>query len=93
MLSRRDGVPDLPGAPSHGARQRPRTVDNIRCSVLLAWPVKDRIFPYKRYGRPLREALPEAELRMLDDVGHLPMLDDPALVAALIRDFVRRPTR
>jgi pimeloyl-ACP methyl ester carboxylesterase len=30
---------------------------------------------------------------MLDDVGHLPMLDDPALVAALIRDVVRPATR
>ena len=54
--------------------------------MLLASPRRDRIFPYERYGRPLREALPFAGLRMLDDVGHIPMLDDAARVAALIRD-------
>ena len=45
-------------------------------------------------GRPLLLIHPAfATWRMLDDVGHLPMLDDPALVAALIRDVVRQATR
>ena len=56
--------------------------------MLLAWPQKDRLFPYERYERPLRQALPFAELRMLDDVGRLPMLDDPARIGGLIREFV-----
>lgn len=60
----------------------------VSCPVLLAWPERDRTLPFRRYGRPHRSALPQAELRMLPDVGHVPMLDDPAAIAALIRGFV-----
>jgi pimeloyl-ACP methyl ester carboxylesterase len=69
-----------------------RDLDEIRCPVLLAWPAKDRVLPFERYGRPLREALPSAELRMLHDVGHVPMLDDPRGIADLVRDFTMRAT-
>ena len=65
-------------------------LDQIRCPVLLAWPAKDRVLPFRRYGRPLCEALPSAELRMLHDVGHVPMLDDPSGIAHLVRDFIMR---
>ncbi len=68
-----------------------RELDQVGCSVLLAWSTKDRVLPFKRYGRTYREALPFAELRMLPDVGHVPMMDDPAGIATLIRDFVTRP--
>ena len=60
--------------------------------MLLAWPAKDRVLPFERYGRPLSEALPSAELRTLHDVGHVPMLDDPSGIAHLIRDFIMRAT-
>lgn len=68
-----------------------RELDQVGCPVLLAWSTKDRVLPFKRYGRTYREALPFAELRMLPDVGHVPMMDDPAGIATLIRDFVTRP--
>jgi pimeloyl-ACP methyl ester carboxylesterase len=68
----------------------PRDLDNVRCPVLLAWSTKDRVLPFKRYGPAYREALPSAELRMLDDVGHLAMMDDPRQIATLIRDFAAR---
>jgi len=67
-----------------------RVLDRVRCPVLLAWGSKDRVLPFKRYGRPYRELLPFAEVRMLDDVGHVPMMDDPAGIAALIGDFATR---
>jgi pimeloyl-ACP methyl ester carboxylesterase len=67
-----------------------RALDRIRCPVLLAWGTKDRVLPFKRYGDPYRELLPFAEVRMLDDVGHVPMMDDPAGIAALIGDFSTR---
>ena len=74
-------------------REEPRELDQVRCPVLLAWPVRDRILPFKRYGRPFRDALPSAELRMLKDVGHLVMLDDPAGVVEIVCDFAARATR
>ena len=67
-----------------------RALDRVRCPVLLAWPSKDHVLPFKRYGRAYGEALPSAEVRTLHGVGHVPMLDDPAGVAALIRDFATR---
>jgi len=69
---------------------KPRALDRVRCPVLLTWFTKDRVLPVKRYARPYREALPFAEVRVLHDVGHVPMMDDPAGVAALIRDFAER---
>jgi pimeloyl-ACP methyl ester carboxylesterase len=66
---------------------RPLEFDHVGCPVLLAWPTNDRMLPFKRYGRPLHAALPSADVRMLDDVGHLAMIDEPATVATLIRDF------
>ncbi len=69
---------------------RARALDRVRCPVLLAWSTKDRVLPFRRYGRAYRKALPFAELRMLPDVGHVPMLDDPAGIAILIRDFATR---
>ena len=74
------------------AHEHARDLDQIRCPVLLAWPANDRVLPFERFGRPLSEALPSAELRTLHDVGHVPMLDDPTGVAHLVRDFIMRAT-
>jgi pimeloyl-ACP methyl ester carboxylesterase len=73
-----------------GTHEYARGLDEIRCPVLLAWPAKDRVLPFERYGRPLSEAMPSAELRTLHGVGHVPMLDDPSAIAHLIRDFTMR---
>jgi len=54
------------------------------CPVRVVWGRKDRVIPFRHYGEPLLERLPTAELIMLDDVGHVPMPDDPDTVARLI---------
>jgi hypothetical protein len=28
-----------------------RALDRVRCPLLLAWPSKDHVLPFKRYGR------------------------------------------
>jgi pimeloyl-ACP methyl ester carboxylesterase len=43
-----------------------------------------------RYGAPLLEHVPEPDVIRLRGVGHVPMYDDPALVAAVIAAFVER---
>jgi len=64
-----------------------RELDRVGCPVLLAWSTKDHVLPFKRYGPAYLKALPFAEVRMLHDVGHIPMMDDPAAIATLIREF------
>ncbi|HEY0574020.1 MAG TPA: alpha/beta fold hydrolase [Pseudonocardia sp.] len=54
------------------------------CPVRVVWGRKDRVIPFRHYGEPLLERLPTAELITLDDVGHVPMSDDPDTVARLI---------
>jgi pimeloyl-ACP methyl ester carboxylesterase len=60
------------------------------CPVRLAWPVADRTIPYESYGRAFRALIPHSELLPLRGVGHVPMYDDPALVAETILDFTAR---
>lgn len=54
------------------------------CRVRIAWGQHDRTIPFARYGHPLAECVPHAELLSMIGVGHVPMYDDPALVADTI---------
>ena len=54
------------------------------CPVRVVRGRKDRVIPFPTFGRPLLDKLPSAELLFLDDVGHVPMSDDPRAVARLI---------
>lgn len=58
----------------------------------IAWPLKDRLTPWREYGRPFHALIPRAERVQLDDVGHVPMYDDPRLVADTILSQTRRLT-
>jgi pimeloyl-ACP methyl ester carboxylesterase len=51
------------------------------CPITLAWCAQDRIFPVDVYGARARELVPGARFIVLDDVGHVPMFDDPKVVA------------
>jgi pimeloyl-ACP methyl ester carboxylesterase len=59
-------------------------LDPPPCPVTLAWSGQDRLFPVDVYGSHARELIPRASFIVLDDVGHVPMLDDPQLVAQTI---------
>jgi pimeloyl-ACP methyl ester carboxylesterase len=59
-------------------------LDPPPCPVTLAWSAKDRILPLDINGKRARELVPGARFLVLDDVGHMPMVDDPALVARTI---------
>src|SRR5439155_1717174 len=58
--------------------------------VRIAWARSARTIPFARYGRPLLEAVPHAEHVTLTGVGHVPMFDDPELVARTILEVTRR---
>jgi len=56
----------------------------LPCPIMLAWAERDRIFPVNVNGAKARSLIPNAEWRMLPKVGHVPMIDNPKLVADTI---------
>jgi len=52
--------------------------------ITVAWAEHDNIFPPDHHVPEARSRLPQAEVVRLPDVGHVPMFDDPALVAVTI---------
>ena len=63
-------------------------LDVALCPVTIAWGQKDRLIPYHRYGRPMRDVVRGAEFITLPGVGHVPMYDDPRLVARTILETI-----
>ncbi|RNL75524.1 alpha/beta fold hydrolase [Nocardioides marmorisolisilvae] len=61
-------------------------MDPLPCPVTLAWSELDRILPMETIGARARVLMPEATWKVLPGVGHVPMFDDPDLVAATIRE-------
>jgi len=66
----------------------PDTFEGISCPVLVAWGTKDRILPMDRYSGRIRRMVPAARWLEFPGLGHVPMVDDPALIATTIADFV-----
>lgn len=62
-------------------------LDTIDCPVLVAWGAKDRILPLKTHGPRFRDEIPGVDFRVWKGVGHVPMWDDPGLVAGTLADF------
>jgi pimeloyl-ACP methyl ester carboxylesterase len=60
------------------------------CEVTLAWPRGDRLLPLKSHGQAARQLMPSAHFVVLEGVGHVPMFDDPQLVADTILAAIAR---
>jgi pimeloyl-ACP methyl ester carboxylesterase len=61
-------------------------LDPLPCPITVAWSEKDVVVPVGSYDANARQRLPQATFKILPDVGHDPMMDDPALVARTILD-------
>jgi pimeloyl-ACP methyl ester carboxylesterase len=59
-------------------------LDPLPCPITIAWSEKDSLLPLATYGAVARQRLPAATFEILPDVDHVPMLDDPQLVARTI---------
>ena len=55
----------------------------ISAPVLITWGRSDRVLP-RSQGPRLQAAIPGSELRVLPGVGHVPMLDQPDLMARIV---------
>ena len=60
---------------------------DLPCPIRIAWGTRDRALPFARFGQPLLDRVPPAELVRLPGVGHVPMYDDPELVPRTILDL------
>lgn len=60
--------------------------------VLLVWGREDKTLPFAENGTFVRQAIPQAEFQVIDDVGHVPFLEKPEIVVPLTIEFLRRRT-
>lgn len=71
----------------------PADFARVTCPVLLAWGTKDRLLPAARYSQRMRNLLPAAHWMDLPGLGHMPMGDDPELIASVIAGFAAEAGR
>lgn len=67
-------------------------VDPLRAldrPALVVWGAKDPYVPVS-YAERQREAFPSAEIHLLEDSGHWPMVDNPDRVREIVVPFLRR---
>lgn len=76
--------PVLPALVADLCRRGPERLGEIACPVAIAWGERDPLLPASHAGR-FAAAIPGSEVVILAAAGHLPMWDDPAGVAALVR--------
>lgn len=72
-------VDDLLGSSEQIAPLHP-----LPCPVTIAWSENDAVIPVPLCDRIARERVPQASFMTLPAVGHVPMVDDPQLVARTI---------
>jgi pimeloyl-ACP methyl ester carboxylesterase len=81
--------PGLDATFPHLENRQVAGLPDINCPVLVLWGTKDVVL-LPRQGRRFERLIPNCELRYLKGLGHVPMSDDPELLAAAIRDFTSR---
>jgi 2-hydroxy-6-oxonona-2,4-dienedioate hydrolase len=61
----------------------------IAAPTLFAWGDADRFAPPST-GQAIAAAMPDARVEVLPDTGHLPHLERPEIVAAIVNRFLAR---
>jgi len=59
----------------------------VRAPVLMIAGSEDRVSPIPANAALIKRAIPSARLEVLQDIGHLPHLEAPERVNALLREF------
>jgi pimeloyl-ACP methyl ester carboxylesterase len=60
----------------------------VRCPALLLWGANDRLVP-PAYGEAYRKHLPQAEMKLIPDCGHLAMFEKEAAFVEAVAAFCR----
>jgi pimeloyl-ACP methyl ester carboxylesterase len=66
-----------------------RRLARITAPTLLCWGAHDRLAPLHPCGETWAKAIAGARLRVFDESGHVPHLEEPAAVAEAVLDFCR----
>lgn len=66
-----------------------RTYPRIQCPTLLLWGNEDRVIP-RWVGERLHRDLPDSELRVLEECGHVPTEEHPRASLEIVADFLSR---
>ena len=85
-------APGFDGMLQHTLERQVAGLADIGCPVLVLWGTKDVIL-IPRQGRRFERLIPDCELRYLKGLGHVPMSDDPELLAGAIAGFARDARR
>ncbi|PSR20461.1 MAG: alpha/beta hydrolase [Sulfobacillus acidophilus] len=64
-------------------------LSRLTMPTLLIWGREDRIVPLA-YGQALNHTLPDSELVIIEQCGHLPHIEEPDVVNTAIIDFLQR---
>ncbi len=59
----------------------------ISIPTLVLWGAADRMIP-SEHGHAYADAIPGAQFRLITQAGHLPQLESPAELLAVVWDFV-----
>lgn len=66
----------------------PSMLAKVRVPALVVWGAQDAIVPLE-CGRFYQEAIPGAQLKVMEDCGHFAHLERPAELAGLVQEFTR----
>jgi pimeloyl-ACP methyl ester carboxylesterase len=67
-----------------------RTLPRLKAPTLLIWGSKDPLME-EDVRQSLRDALPNAQVKVFDGLGHNPFWEDPRGVAEIINAFLNGP--
>lgn len=67
--------------------RRIEPLDIAHCPVHIAWAERDRLIPFRRFGLAMQPLVPGARFSVLPGVGHVPLYDDPTLIARTILEL------
>ncbi len=71
--------------PDKGLKKR---IHRVKAPTLLIWGAEDRLVP-PVYAEDFMRQIAGARVETVKDAGHAPHLEQPALVAELVRSFLR----
>jgi pimeloyl-ACP methyl ester carboxylesterase len=78
------------GLPPNLYQELQGSLPRLKAPTLLIWGGKDPIME-EDARRSLRNALPAAQVKIFDDLGHNPFWEDPRGVAAAVNGFLNTP--
>jgi pimeloyl-ACP methyl ester carboxylesterase len=63
----------------------------IRSRTLLIWGLKDELIPIDPYCKIFRQAIKASKQVIIEDAGHAPFAEKPAVFSEVLKQFLRGP--